>query len=311
MYREERNVTAPDAQQTSQAAAPPAPTIRPERLAREFEELGLGPAEARVIVALLQLGSAKSADLARASNVPRTGIYQLIEALQEKGLVLRVPGGGAAIWTTPGRDKIIDRLHTSAVAAERERVEQHALRSTLLREMLAEALPAPEPVNLPYVHVITCPAQLREEHERLLTQATTELLAFTRPPFSTEPGQAREVTMAALGRGVSVRALYQAAQAEDPEADAFRASADSYKAAGLQARVVDVLPVKLLIVDQIAAIISLDNPQPDIESLGVTLLIEHPGFAGLLTELFEHRWAAGRHYGAEPKDSAAQPRRTQ
>ena len=279
------------------APAAPTPTaIRPERLAREFEDLGLGPAEARVIVALLQLGSAKSAQLAKAAAVPRTGIYQLIESLQEKGLVLRVPAGGAAMWTTPGYDRIIDRLHTAVVAAQQERVQQHGLRATLLRELLAEALPAPAPVNLPYVHIITCPAQMRDEHARLFAEATDEALSFTRPPFSTDPASAYAATMAALARNVSMRVLYQAAQADDPEATAFRAAADTYRSAGVQARVVDVLPVKLLVIDRRVAILSLDNPLPHIEGLGVTLLIEHPGFATLLAELFEHHWATGRPY---------------
>jgi len=296
-------VEAQDVQhEDSVTHTPPKPSvIRPERLAREFEDLGLGPAEARVIVALLQLGSAKSAQLAKAAGVPRTGIYQLIEALQEKGLVLRVPAGGAAMWTTPGQDKILDRLHSALLAAQQERVQQHALRATILRELLAEALPIPpEPVNLPYVHVIICPAQMRDEHERLLNGAAEEVLAFTRPPFSTEAGNAHAVTMATLARGVSLRAMYQAAQADDPEATAFRASADEYQAAGVQARIADVLPVKLLVVDRKVAILSLDNPLPHVEGLGVTLLLEHPGFAAMLAELFEQYWTAGRPYGAQP-----------
>lgn len=293
-------MTAREVQHNLAAPASPAPpTVRPERLAREFEDLGLGPAEARVIVALLQLGSAKSAQVAKVANVPRTGIYQIIESLQEKELVLRIPTGGPALWTTPGHDKILDRLHSALLAAQQERAQQHALRATILRELLAEAIPAPEPVNLPFVHALTCPAETRDHHERLITQATREALAFTRPPFSTEPDRTYESTVGALARGVSMRAIYQAAQAEDPEATAFLESADDYAAAGVQARVVDVLPVKLLVVDRNVAILGLDNPQPHIEGLGVTLLIEHPGFANLLADLFEYYWTTGRPYGGE------------
>lgn len=292
---------APTSPITTSTVRPPGPAlVRPERLAREFEELGLGPAESRVIVALLQAGPLKSSQLAKAAKVPRTGIYELVETLQEKGLVQRMPSGGPAMWTTPGRDKIIDRLHTATVAAQQERLQQHALRATMLRELLSEALPAPEPVNLPYVHIITCPAEMREDHERLLAEATHETLAFTRPPFSTEPVGVHTATIAALDRGVSMRVLYQAAQAEDPEAIAFRASADDYKSAGVQARVADVLPVKLLVVDRRVAVLALDNPHPSVDGIGITLLIEHPAFATLAAELFELYWAAGRPYGDEP-----------
>jgi sugar-specific transcriptional regulator TrmB len=290
-------VTGPEAHDGPAPVLPAVLSIRPERLAHEFEELGLGPAEARVIVALLRLGSAKSADLAKAAKVPRTGIYQLIQSLSEKGLVVRVPGGGPARWTTPGRDKVIDRLHSHALAAERERVHQHGLRSSLLRELLTEALPQPEPAVLPIVRTVTCPMELREEHTRLLTAAKDEVLAFTRPPFSTHPGPPFEVIVEAVARGVSLRAMYQSAQADDADAAAFRSWARDYAAVGMRARVVDVLPVKFLVVDRAAAIVALDN-QVDTGSEGmrVTVLIEHSGFASMLADVFETYWARGRPY---------------
>jgi HTH-type transcriptional regulator, sugar sensing transcriptional regulator len=251
-------------------------------------------------VALLRLGSAKSSLVAKEAGVPRSGIYQLIESLQEKGVVTRQPGGGPAVWTTPGRDKVLDRLHTAMVAAQQERIEQLGLRTTLLRELLAESLPQPGEPDLPYVHILTCPARLRDEHQRLFAHARHHVMAFNRPPYSTDAGGAFAVTVQALERGVAMRALYQSAQADDPEAVGFRASADAYRAAGVEARVVDELPVKLLVVDGEAAIVALENPSVADGGFPVTLLIEHPGFAALLTALFEQQWAAGRPYGEDP-----------
>lgn len=281
---------------TREAPAPVQPALRPERIARELEDLGLGPAEARVVVALLRLGTAKSAVLAKEAGVPRTGIYQLIESLQDKGIVTRVPGGGPATWTTPGRDKVLDRLHAAQVAAQQERIEQLGLRTTLLREMLAEALPAPGEPNLPYVHIITCPARLREEHQRLFAQARSEVVMFNRPPYSTDSGEAFAATTEALQRGIGMRVLYQTAQADDPEATGFRASAAAYADAGVVARVVEILPVKLLVVDREVAVLALDHPVIYDAGFPVTLLVEHPGFANLLADLFEQQWAAARPY---------------
>lgn len=297
---------APDAETRSvPPAAARTPTVRPERLSREFEDLGLPPAEARVIVALLQLGSARSSQLSKAAAVPRTAVYQLLSSLQDKGLILRVPIGGPATWTTPGRDKIIDRLHQAVVTAQQELVQQHALRSTLVKELLAEALPAPEPLDLPFVHIITCPAELRDEHERLICQATDEALLFSRPPFSTNAATAHDVTMDALTRGVSVKVLYQAAQAEDPEATTFRASTKTYTDAGMQARVVDLLPVKLLVVDRRALLLSLDNPLPHVEALGVTQVIEHPGLASMMAQQFDQLWVTARPLPADGRSREA------
>lgn len=109
----------------------------PEGLRRELQELGLRPYSARVLLALLRAGSANSATLAQLSGVPRTSIYQVMEALADQGLVEPVPTHGAAVWTSQGWEAVVDALD----AAEEERVRQHHARTMRLRQELAETLP--------------------------------------------------------------------------------------------------------------------------------------------------------------------------
>jgi len=77
-----------------------------EAIQREFEELGLSPYQAGVLLALMRLGSANSLQLARASAVPRTSTYQVLEELGLKGLAVRIPGDGPAVWASPGREEV-------------------------------------------------------------------------------------------------------------------------------------------------------------------------------------------------------------
>ncbi len=109
-----------------------------DSLRRELQELGLRPYEARVLLALLQAGSANSAQLAELSGVPRTSTYQVMEALTDHGLAERVPTHGPAVWTCSGWEAVVDVLD----AAEEERLRQHHARTRRLRSSLAEALPA-------------------------------------------------------------------------------------------------------------------------------------------------------------------------
>lgn len=273
-------------------ASPPLP----ESLCRELEELGLNPSEARVTLALLQLGSAKSTELARLAGVPRTSIYQVIDALRDKGLVERLPGDGPATWATPGRDRVLDRLHAALAAAQEERLRQHAARTARLREVLAQAMPANPRIPLPYVHLLTCPAEVRECHQHLLAQAEQEVLVFNRPPYSTAPQPVHDATKQVLARGVAMRVLYQAAQVEDPEADAFRAAAEDYLELGVKGRVVDELPTKLLVVDTKAVLLAMDDPVLADAGFPVTLHIEHPGFAAVQAAAFEQFWRSARPY---------------
>ena len=118
----------------------------PDALRRELQELGLRPYEARVLLALLQAGSANSAQLAELSGVPRTSTYQVMEALTDQGLAERVPTHGPAVWTCAGWESVVDVLD----AAEEERLRQHHARTRRLRQAMAEALPSsPAP---PAVH---------------------------------------------------------------------------------------------------------------------------------------------------------------
>ena len=109
-----------------------------ESIRWELQELGLRPYAARLLLALLRTGSGTSAQLAELSGVPRTSVYQVMQALTEQGLAEAVPTYGPAVWTCPGWEVVVDLLD----AAEEERVRQHHERTRRLRQELAHILPA-------------------------------------------------------------------------------------------------------------------------------------------------------------------------
>jgi predicted hydrocarbon binding protein/predicted transcriptional regulator len=64
--------------------------INPERI-RKLRDLGLAEYQARVYLALLDLGSATASQIPSISKVPRTRIYVTMAQLHEKGLVNIIP----------------------------------------------------------------------------------------------------------------------------------------------------------------------------------------------------------------------------
>ncbi|OIB56754.1 TrmB family transcriptional regulator [Natrialba sp. SSL1] len=52
-----------------------------------FERLGLTSYEAKVFIALQQLGSGTARDVARTTDVPRSQVYSVAESLEERGLL--------------------------------------------------------------------------------------------------------------------------------------------------------------------------------------------------------------------------------
>jgi sugar-specific transcriptional regulator TrmB len=264
----------------------------PEPLLRDFQELGLSPYAARVLLALLRLGSANSADLARVSGVPRTSTYQVLEELSAKRLAARLPGDGPAVWSTPGSTEVLERLD----AAEEERLSQHRARTARLRQVLAETFPEGPTAALPYVNLVHGTAQVKALYERLLSHAQEEVLVFNRPPYTWSPGRPNPVVLDTLARGVRTRVLYQAGQLEDSAADAFRQEMNVYHDVGVQGRVVEELPIKLAVFDRRDSLLVIPDPVLPEVGYPTTVLVEHSGFASIQAAAFEHLWAQARPY---------------
>lgn len=262
----------------------------PESLLHEFEQLDLSPYEARVLLALLRLRSANTAHIARHSGVPRTSTYQVLEELNRRGLAERLQVDGPAMWSSPGRETVFERLD----AAQEERLRQHRARTLQLREMLAKSFPEAPDAAGPYVHVIQGTTQVVNLYDRLLSDVREELLVFNRPPFTHPAERVNDVIVELARRGVSCRVLYEEARWHAPGAAPFRQSMGVYHEAGVEGRLVDQLPLKLALADRRLALLAMTDPTlPDV-GFPSTLLVEHPGFASLQAEGFERLWESSK-----------------
>ncbi len=263
-------------------------------LGREIEDLGLSPYEARVLLALLQLGSASSVQLARTSGVPRTSTYQVLDELMVKNLAERLPGTGTAVWTSPGHDAVLDRLQE----AEERRLREHRDRAGRVRTLLAKTLPEHPSSPMPYVHVIAGTADVKRFYEQMLADVESELLMFTRPPYTWAAGSPNQAVLDMLARGVSARVLYQASHLELAGTEAFRREIEVYHEAGVEGRVTDALPIKLVVIDRKQALLAMPDPGLPGAGFPTTLCVEHPGFASVQADGFERCWEQSRPYEA-------------
>jgi sugar-specific transcriptional regulator TrmB len=278
----------------------------PEPLLRGFLDLGLSPYEARVLLALLRRGSANSVDLARLSGVPRTAVYPVLQGLGTRGLAARIPGPGPAVWASPGRDQVMERLKT----AEEDRVRLHRERADEVRKLLDRSLPEePADVALPFVHVLPGAKQMKTTYEELLGEAEAEVVMFTRPPYTWTFPNPNQAVLDMLERGVDVRVLYEAEQWEDPSAEGFRTEMNLYHEAGVRARLADSLPIKLVIVDRRVALVNMLHPVA-VDGYPMTLHIEHPGFSAIAAVAFDQFWAMAQplRHTRRPRERMGSPR---
>lgn len=114
-----------------------------ESLAQELQGLGLPPYRARVLAALLRVGTANSSQLAEISGIPRTSTYQVLEALAEQGLAERLPSIGPAVWTCHGWQEVVETLE----AAGEEQMRQYQARLGRLQKILVALAKASRSAN--------------------------------------------------------------------------------------------------------------------------------------------------------------------
>ena len=278
-----------------------APVARLDQVRNTFEELGLNGYQARVLLALLRVGSAGSAQLAHLADIHRTSVYPVLQELRLRGLVQQV-AGQSGLWTTPGHDEVVRAL----MADNEERLRRVAERAEVARDELAKLVPAePDATAVPYLQNVATAAQARDVYERLLAEARTEFLVLNRPPYSAAVDRSaaaraaaetkgrdevNPAVIAALDRGVEIRVLYEAGAWHDPEAVSFREAMAAYHAAGVQGRAVDVLPMKVVISDRRLALFALADPVMREIGFPMNFLVEHAGYCEFQADAFDHRW---------------------
>jgi sugar-specific transcriptional regulator TrmB len=229
--------------------------------------------------------------VARIAGLPRQRIYDVLDGLVGRGLATVEPGR-PAYYSAVDPDQAIALLldgHRNALKEfEQEAERAVALLGPSYRDGRAET----DPLN--YIEVLREPGAIAKRFGELQAGAQRELLIFTKPPYAIEPGQNTE-GLELLSRGVVARSVYERSVYDDPAVvDAVR----QFVHVGEQARVVDHLPLKLVVIDERVAVFTMEDPVAGATDLTI-MIVEHPGFAGLLKLAFEHVWALGEDFGQD------------
>jgi len=134
------------------------------RIIEALKKLGLTEYEARAYVAVVELGEAEAADIARRSGVPRTRIYDVLSRLEGAGLIQRIKESRPAVY--------------SAISPERSLIP---LKNQLMAE-LSDAIDALSKIYLSWRSASRCEVSLLRGMQayraslRLLDEARGEVL---------------------------------------------------------------------------------------------------------------------------------------
>ena len=246
--------------------------------------LGLTTYEARAYVALVHRDSFTAAQVARQSGLPRQRIYDVLSSLVGKGLASTRPGAVvkyAAIDPEPA----IERLVATRRAAVAEIERDAAALVAALGPQFAAGRGHSDPLE--YIEVLRDRGAINERFAELQAGVKREILVFTKPPYATPPQE--NVEGIEVTRSHVARSVYEFSVFDDPETTE---GVHRFIEAGEEARFVEHVPLKLVIIDEAIVMFGMQDPVGGRSELTI-MVVEHPALASTLKLAFGSVWDEG------------------
>jgi HTH-type transcriptional regulator, sugar sensing transcriptional regulator len=266
------------------------------QLVSTLSDLGLTNYEARVYLALTRRGSSTAAESARIAGIPRQRIYDVLASLVTRGLAAARPGQVTKYVATPPAEAV-ERL----VSDHRQRLQQLERESRVLAESLTPAYESGQEHTDPleYIEVLRDRRAINQRFGELQAGIEREILVFTKPPYATPPEE--NVEGLEVTQSHEVFSVYELSIFDDPE---NVAGVRQFIEAGEQARFVEELPLKLVIIDERIVLFGMEDPVEAGPALTM-LVVEHPALATVLKIAFMQVWREGLDFDEAAAQAAS------
>jgi HTH-type transcriptional regulator, sugar sensing transcriptional regulator len=246
--------------------------------------LGLTTYEARAYVSLVRRDSFTAAQVSRQSGLPRQRIYDVLSSLVGKGLASTRPGS-VVKYAAIDPEAAIERL----VAARREAMAEIERDAAALIATLGPEFAAGQAHSDPleYIEVLRDRGAINERFAELQAGVKREILVFTKPPYATPPQE--NVEGIEVTRSHVARSVYEFSVFDDPETTE---GVRRFIEAGEEARFVEQVPLKLVIIDEAIVMFGMQDPVGGRSELTI-MVVEHPSLASTLKLAFGSVWDDG------------------
>ncbi|MEV3857365.1 helix-turn-helix transcriptional regulator [Streptomyces sp. NPDC050095] len=239
--------------------------------------LGLDDAAARLYPALLDLAPAPLSEIAAAAGMAGADPAAAYADLVDAGLAQAAGAGGDPVAPVPPAAGLEVLVRHRAAALEESRVAIGGAFESFRRRRLATH-------HDTFVEVVTG-AAVGPRTRQAWASARDQIRQLESPPYSPMP-ESTDDALATLARGVTQRVVYSRESLEHP--GRLREAIEPCINAGEQARVLPSVPVKLVIIDDAYALVSLALDEADVHH--TTLVVQPCGLLSALIALFEQCW---------------------
>ncbi|MFI6948058.1 LuxR family transcriptional regulator [Streptomyces sp. NPDC050422] len=247
------------------------------RLGEALRLLGIDEAASQVYLALLELAPAPLDAIGSAAGLARAELAAAYAALVDAGLASAAEEGEDEVAPVPPAAGLEVLARHRAAEVEESRIAVGGAFDSFRRQRLAA-------YNDHLVEVVTGDA-VGPRIRQAWASARDQIRQFESPPYF-PLREATDDALATLARGVTQRVVYSRESLEHP--GHLRDVIEPCVKAGEQARVLPSVPVKLVIIDDAYALVSLSIKEADVHN---TMLVVQPcGLLSALVALFEQSW---------------------
>ena len=264
----------------------------------QLTDLGLTRYEAQAYLALVGRDRYTAAEVSRVSAVPRQRIYDVLGSLTRRGMVHELPGQ-VIRYSALDPATAVNQL-MAAHRAEVERLERATTQFVNeLTPVWASGRGESDPLD--FIDVIHDADVLARRFAELQAGCHRQLLTMAKWPFQVaENPVGLRVTRRLIRAGGDVRCIYERGMLDDPH---FISVVQQFVTVGEQARIAEMVPMRLCIADGLRVLMSLRDPVATQTST-TNVLIEHPALAQCLTFAFDTIWHGAVDFDQAVADAA-------
>jgi len=269
----------------TQETAREIPEVEFRRFWQRLQAMGLNAYEARSYLVLVGHARFKALELAARAHVPRQKIYEVLDSLVEKGFAQVIQEKTKLFSAVPPNQAIPSFLARRQQALEQQLSDQSTAAKAMVDELMAAYSEGQGGRGtLDYLRIVGDTGQIATHFRRMLAEAATEYWEFSRPPYAVDPLDA-DLVIRARERNVVCRVIV-----EQGTLDAVHHQfLDRYRAAGVEVREVDKVPMKMAVFDGRQGLIALLDPVIT-KPTWTSVIFDHAGMAEAMRGLFEDYW---------------------
>lgn len=243
-----------------------------------LERLGLTEYEAKTLTTLFKLRETEAPEISRIAQVPKTRVYDVLDRLTKKGLVIEIYG-------RPKKFRVTDPNNAleSLIRRKKEEIKELEKRSSEIRDVIGTVQKAEEESGEKVMKV-----KDKQDFLRILEQeigkAKNEVLAFTK--LEDNHLALREALNDALKRKVDVKVVSKIPSN-------YSETAKKLSNQGIDLREIDH-GINAYVIDKKRVVLGISDFSKQKPEYHFTIWNNNKGIANAFQKYFDHCWKEGK-----------------